>query len=520
MGPAKIEKRSTRGGNPVIQQQISTMFGEKVKKPRMYMGSAAPTKPVGKQDTPSVAGKVDNGKLTSPTSQVASRKRRWRLSELLKKEREKRTNISQASPSFVFEAPHMDSRRPDNVSGDGKRASMPVGSVEPPRKKTKLSPTSIKYNTGSRVSPSSTVHHPGGDALVHDRSLLPKSHLLLLDVLQGLESAITLLRTRQTRTTISAVREIVSRSTRRTFTLRILSQLAHIVPEAVTVLPGINRDPRLKRSSDNLIVRLDDCSAKPEESSNGNVSSVLGGSGARIRRSLLHKRLLSHVREHHVRFLQEKKVTRYSGNIWHPEFDPDAYVPDLPAPPLYPIRLEAAKPTAFDKKIDDRIDHGKAAGKKAQDNSQCSDESAQNVKEDSSDLGIPSTLLERVRARELERSRKAAVAEVKQATNQSLLTKLPCTMDTVLSVLRGERRSAIGWLQLLSKLEKQHPKKWERSDLESQLTAITDLATGWCKKVELKSSRGGYAFRIISPGQFVAARKAVCAVKCYPVKKD
>lgn len=344
----------------------------------------------------------------------------------------------------------------------------------------------------------------GAEAILYSRSMLPQSHLLLLDVLVALESAIALLKTRRTLPTVAAVGEIVRNSTRREFTIKILSQLAHIVPEAVAVLPGLRSTQHSKRRSSRFIVRLDEVDPADLKSDEK--------SAARIRRSLLHKRLLDHVREHHTKFLEKEGIKRYTAEVWHPSFDLQKDVEELLAPPLYPEVIPAI-PVTVEKKVDASNSTSKEAVNKEYDAT--ADPQPSEDASDSEDC-LPAGLLQKVRARSKAKDAHEANVEIEKTTNRSLLSKLPCTMDTICTVLRGGRRSAMGWSQLISKVEKLHPKKWIREDLEVQFNAIVDLGSAWCKKIELKSSRGGFAFRVISDASFGQARSKVSATTCYP----
>lgn len=343
------------------QQNISAMLGERVTKPRTFTDAIPPMPKRRKADMVGAPLEVPMAKepVASGNSTVMAQKRKWRLSEVLERDREARKKRTQRTPAFVFLAPHMDSKRPD--AGSNQPPLPPPREVRTKKKKgLKQVRFAIDetYPTPSKgLSSSSTCVHireksratevrrassvSGGEAILYNRDMLPKSHSLLLNVLIGLESAIALLKTRRTLPTVSAVREIVQRSTKRNFTSQILSQLAHIVPEAIAVVPGISSTTKKKAGLDSYIIRLDDVDfaensgARTAPEKNGNSVSVLGDSAVRIRRSLLHKRLLAHVKEEHEKFLTNSSISRHDGDLWHEDFDLERDVEELPSPPLY-----------------------------------------------------------------------------------------------------------------------------------------------------------------------------------------
>lgn len=441
------------------------------------------------------------------------------------------TRRPQSSPAFGALPPKQPVNTRTKVSGGASfwGGDAKEGAKEPVRR------FSCMYNItadalGTRVHGAASV--PGGEALLYSRSMLPESHQLLLDVLNGIEAAVSLLKTRKTLPTIASVGEIVRRSTRRECSLRIISQLAHIVPEAIAVLPGLPGNVSLKRPSDSFIIRLDDVDRNDEtgvrkkENDSNLKMSTLGTCAARLRRSLLHNRLLEHVRVNHMAFLRQRGIKNYSREVWHSNFDVERHVPELPAPPLYPVVLrqkskessvrvtEANGDTGADGSIPENVVvNGDTTCTALDEKSE--DEKNEGGDNDEDDGCIPYSLLEKVRARKRTRELHESKVEEEKSTNTSLLSKLPCTMDTICTVLRGERRSAMGWSQLLDRVEKLHPRKWPKEDLDKQFIAITTLGSDWCKRVELKSSRGGYAFRVVSESNFAKARAAVCATKTY-----
>lgn len=542
MGPTRNLKRaaSSLPKDGKQQQHISAMLGERVTKPRTFTDGMPPMLKRRKLD-PAITGSEVPAAKQPPTPSnpvVTAQKRKWRLSEILERDREARKSRTQGAPAFVLLAPHMDSRRPE--AQPGRQAIMPVVKTEKKKRSLKQvrfwsgddtviakeplpsTPCIYAKTSAPKRSVRDSTSVSGGEAILYSRDMLPKSHVLLLDVLIGLESAMSLLKTRKTLPTVGAVREIVRRSTRRDFTLRILSQLAHIVPEAIVVLPGVASQTSRKRPSDGWIVRLDDVDLGEDgqgknEKQKGVSSSVLGDSATRIRRSILHKRLLQHVREHHALFLKKRSISRHQSELWHEDFDLEVDVEELPAPPLYPEEVQNTV-NATKKDQSPRLptaDEPSFAIVTEYDENIPQEEAEKDTTVNDGEECIPLSLLEKVRARSRAREVHTAKLNVEKSTNRSLLSRLPVTMDTICSVLRGERRTAMGWSQLLGKVEKLHPKKWPKEDLDRQVDAIATLGSEWCKKVELKSSRGGFAFRVHSEASFVKARSMVCSTTSY-----
>lgn len=528
------------------QQRISDMFGERVTKPRL---SSLSSSLIHKPSNPDVTLPEKAKSLLPPSIPIATvpkpmeivkQKKKWRLAEIVKRERESREARCRPQPSFVFEAPHMDTRRPsteDRLHTNETATKLGNPPVKPPRVPQKrpreectTTPIENKRICVHRQSPSITKSQPrtsvkisGGEAILYDRSMLPSGHSLLLDVLSGLELALSLLRTRKSIPTIAAVREIVTRSTRRTFTLRMLSQLAHLVPEAVAVIPGIGGPKFKDRPSEGLVIRLDDVDmthgeAGAARSADSSLTgSCLGDAAARVRRSLLHKRLLKHVQSEHSRFLEREGLGRHLGYTWHPKFNLEQDVGELPCPPLYPVQLKQSDELENCRPVDSMKREKVTVAPHTEKIPTPPSESADAKSDADSDGCIPQSLLDRVRQRAMTKEVRVATAEDNKANNRSLLTKLPCTMDSISSILRGDRRTAMGWAQLINKLAVVHPKKWTKQDLEEQLDVITQIGSDWCKKIALKSSRGGFAFRVVSDAQFSAARAKVASTESFQI---
>lgn len=544
---------SSSGKSP-LQQQIATMLGDRVRKPRPF---ATPQEPPAKRqksqvDTLPVPVPIPApvAPSSAPVTQdshasVQSQKRKWRLAEIVKLDREaRRVKSMSAPPAFVLLPTNSNScaetiPSPASTRGAPSVVSTPSSSTTTTPRKERVSGVAKRVTFAKDVldAPSGAessskalkVKLSGGEAIHFARDRLPRSHNLLLDVLISMESAISLLRTRKASSTMGSIRDIVQKDTKRNFTLRMLSQLAHLVPECVAVLSGRAVTTRHKRPSDNLVVRLDDPYLKktgteefesPKQDRPVLRESVLGDSVARVRRATLHKRLLGHVQEQHKNFLQNNSLS-WSGDSWHPDFDLECDVEDLPAPPLYvekpqepSLSRSASKPdkvNSAEKSHDTQIvqPNRVVVEKTAEEEIVAFSNGPAEV--DDGDA-IPESLLARVRSREKSRYQQEVKVEEERTSNRSLVGKLPCTMDTVSNVLRTERRSAIGWKQLINKVAAVHPRKWSKDDLERQLDAIVKVGTDWCKKVKLQSSGGGFAFRVISEKSFSTARAKVCAI--------
>lgn len=488
---------------------------------------------------PAEAGPSSPAPKASPSTPAKARKpstRQLRLSELLKKDRQERHDRSAPSPTIVKGAPHMDSRRPtpSSRSTPPKRlfdAEVSLCTPERPSKAAaveeqtssessaeklqQVTPRSVPTRSGdsvdSVVTPASKltstrVRASGSEAITYARSMLPTSHLLLLDIFAGIETAANLLKTRQELMTFGAVSTVVRKNSKRDFTFRSLSQLAHLIPEALAVLPS--RNPR-NTGREHFVLRLDSVDKKTVDGPvNTSFVSLLGGGATRARRRMLHDRLLDHVREHHKAFLKTQGIKAFESNMWHDEFDLETDVPQLGAPPLYPMQLPAivSTPKKSAKKVAKSVSPAKNAAPVA--------EPTESPKSDATGDGascIPTSLLERVRARSAARQASVLAKNQDHRTNPDFLERLPATMDAVVSILRNDKRQAFGWGQLIGRLVKSHPRKWEREELERQLTTITEIADEWCSKVALSSGKGRFAFRVLDEKKFSSQRAKVAS---------
>ncbi len=494
-------------------------------------------------NTPS---KARNGTSRPPKSQ-----RQLRLSEMLKRDRQQRLERSAPPPAFVIAPLHVDAKRPhsrfsstdspsrtfdssvksavESAPSTPKRLrhkacndsqlisllSSPVTRHPPtssrsetviPVDRTKSERVVDSFVTASSLA-STRVRSSGSEAIAYSPALLPVGHVLLLDIFSGIETAVNLLRTRHEFTTFGAVRSVVAKSSKRDFTFRHLSQLAHIVPEALSVLPP--RNSRLT-GRDHLILRLDDVGDKSSAEANVSaVASKVGGAATRARHRLLHDRLLQHVREHHESFLKKRGVTSFESNFWHQEFDLEVHVPQLGAPPLYPsplpkTRQEPVKSTEATKACDLRLKQ------KAVD--EAGKSKAEEKENDRLESCIPTGLLERVRARSQARNEMVMAKEADYRTKPEYFARLPATMDTISAILRTGKRQAFGWAMLVMRLRKEHPKHWDAKEIERQLDSIAEHAPEWCRKVTLSGPKLRYAFRIVDERKFAKQRAKVVEV--------
>jgi DNA replication factor CDT1 like/DNA replication factor Cdt1 C-terminal domain len=367
-----------------------------------------------------------------------------------------------------------------------------VGQSQLPRQQAEL----LRPTEPVRIMASAKISASGAEALRFDRSLLPVLHNTLMDMLQGLEQALNLLAIRRTTPEFCAVKPIVSSVAKRTFTVKHLSQLAAIIPEAVAILPPTTRVPldsrKINRRSDHLVIRLDD--VEESDSHCQRSQNRLEPAAARARRGLLHTRLLAHVQSCHSGFLRRESHV-YEGLLWHKAFDLERHVADIPAPPLYPEAPPAEVRTICSSRPE------KLA---AEDDSICIQSNLPSTPRTLSAV-IPKSLLDRVRAREAAQLKRDANSQA--AGERLLLQRLPDTMDAVRSLLSGSRRSAIGWSSLIGAVVKSHPSNWDAEEVENQLNSLTTVASSWCEKKALPGPRGGFAFRVVNESEFAKARQ-------------
>lgn len=529
----RVRKRRSPSGPSLPAKRMKSAPVESI--PKSKVVTLTPQKElVNSVKTPATTPKKTNPtpKKSLPTKSPRQRK----LSEMLKLDRQKRFQDTAPSPSIVIGAPHMDSRRPGANSsisspkrpkakltddklisllaspvtrhapeeeGDKSAQKQPIQQLET-SEVTQEAVVKTAQLTSTRVRPA------GSEAITYSRSMLPLSYGLLLDMLAGIETAITLLRTRRELSTFAAVRSIVARSSKRDFTFRHLSQLAHIVPEALCVLPPNNTR---KTGRDNFILRLDKIeSALVNETRSRSLSSVVGGAATRARRRLLHDRLLENVRTQHRAFLDKKEIVSFESNFWHEDFDLESDVLELAAPPLYPISLPKVEtPREEGTETEVKKDVTESPTKEVVNIS--SSPVDEEKKKEELESCIPTSLLERVRARSKVRQELTVAKEMDYRKNPDYIGRLPATMDTIASILRSERRQAFGWTLLVGKISKHHPRQWPGEEIERQLDSIAEIATEWCSKVTLSGPKLRYAFRIVDERKFSTQRAKVVAAQ-------
>lgn len=541
-------------------------------KPRAAPPLAAP---------PAKRPKTSTGTTARPRQQAL-------ISDMLAADRRRKAASSAGMPSVISGAAGMDDRRPP-VGGAGgasgaasatrapKAAVAPVSAARPPkapalshiasatvpsapavvprrttrgrgvkvassgsmaldkaivRKKPPPSPASadVRAERALSSSASARISVAGGDALRYAQGELPTRATVLLDMLGGLEQAVGLLGTRKAPAEFGAVKKIVESVTRRNFTLRMLAQIAAIVPEAVAVLPprvvkvakaktkagSLSAAAVTAKRNEKLVVRLDE------------VSEARGG--ARARKELLVRRLREHAESCHAMFLRREKVKDFQGLLWHHRFDPDKHVTDLPAPPLYPVpppEVERSVAGGSGSSQDlsastqlSAVDSLLMSPSKLREseNSQSSVPSpvkpVKTKKKDGVDSAVPADLLARVRARAAAKAVKASDAPA--AATRLILQRLPGTVDAVRSILALGGRSAMGWGALATAVASTRPGTLTAVEVEEQLDVIVKIASGWCQKLALTGSRGGHAFRVRDSSAFGSARAALIAATEIP----
>ena len=493
-------------------------------------------------------------KLSNVSSRPVKTQRQLRLSEMLKRDRQQKLERSAPPPAIIIAPGHIDSRhrplqrsltdsssfasdssakksvpstpkRPrEKASNDSQIMSLlssPVTRHPPtptpsvpltPVDRTKSERIVDSFVTASTLA-STRVRASGNEAIAYSPTLLPAAHTLLLSIFSGIETAVNLLRTRQEFPSFGAVRSIVAKSSKRDFTFRHLSQLAHIVPEALSVLPP--RNSRLTGRI-HLLLRLDDVGEKLSDKANAaSTTSKVGGAATRARRRLLHERLLEHVRQHHKLFLKKRGIKSFESNFWHQDFDLETDVPQLGAPPLYPSPAPKAKEKPSKQKAllkasqepeNVRIQEKPMA---VVDDTDSSKKAQVEDKKEDLESCIPAGLLERVRARTQARNELVKAKEVDFRTKPEYLAKLPATMDTIAAILRADKRQAFGWSSLIMRLVKQHPKKWDAKEIERQMNSVVEHASKWCTKVTLSGAKLRYAFRLVDERTFASERAKV-----------
>lgn len=452
----------------------------------------------------------------APTAMQAQ-KRKWRLARTTAKEREALRQKPSEKQAFVFV--------PDTLEVQLSSPRQSCSAINVPSDVSDI--VSFRDDVTPLLASCVDEHISVSEkeALLGDCNMLPASYALLIDVLATMEEALVLLLNRSVPPTVENVRV----NTTRNFTLRSLAQLACAAPECIAVVgpsvwPSLTEQSGSKRS-DSLLIRLDDPDG-PTKRTKDQLSprpSVLGDGPARIRRIFLQNRLLDIVRKHHQAFVTKQADPKPQGALWHPNFVPDRDVPPLPAPPLcneQSLQTTRLPSQQLSKVIKDSISIAQTTGSSAKSPTppfKVNRATIQHVEGQSEGNTAPTDLLTRFRTREKERKFCAEQASKELEKNQGLLSKLPCTMDIINTLLRTEDRSAVGWRRLVCKVTDMHPCKWQKEDIEHQLDAITKLAAQWCCKVELQSSRGGHAFRVLSDTSFVKAREVVVATKSFLV---
>lgn len=427
--------------------------------------------------------------------------------------------------------------RPKTCGPYTAKPPLPPPRQQPRNEQERLTRTPDKVVIRTTDLASNRVTAPGIEAIVYDRTNLPNHYQKLLNLLDGIESAMPLITLRNRMPDFKTVAMIVARASHRTLTLTNLAQLRGVARDIIDVFSfGDKTD--MKPNPENVLIRLKEPPAEVPSDRSTSDDCRLNTPGTSGRRRLLHRRLLQKTREYHEKFLKDLGIDNYESNMWHPEFDLDN-VPPLSSSDLFsnssarrvgssqkqlesrmrkepPVNImETNSPTRINVANDQRDEKKSKASKRLNLNENPKDAKSEtyvtrkDVSEESS--FISSSLLDRVRARAATRAakRQAEGSEEEQKL-RGFVSRLPRTLDAIRSVLFLERRSSLPWRTMVEKLSRSHPSGWERSELERQLDALVKVVPCYCYKVRL--SRPGsseFAFKVKASKGFQAARSFI-----------
>lgn len=320
-----------------------------------------------------------------------------------------------------------------------------------------------------------------------DESLvLPAKHKVLNDYFRSVDTVISLLHNRKEIATYSKVQYAVQEMMKKGFSQDILAKINTVCPEAYSFRQ--DKTKTLHGSFEyNLVVT-------PNFQNKDTTSTYIKFTSAILseRRNIFQNTLIKIIKVHHDKFvesLDQPSVNKDKLKRWHPEFDmeeiPDIDLSELPQPP------ETEK---FDNAVDvlskamDMFSLGANESNTMPISEPKQDEESAPPKVNSALKGVSSSLLEKIRAREAAKASQSALSKTKTQTEElQMLKRLPEVARILRNTFITERKVALPWEMLVSKVSATFNSTIYDRDVDNHLNSLVKEAPGWLTVVKVSS---------------------------------
>ncbi|XP_014785897.1 DNA replication factor Cdt1 isoform X2 [Octopus bimaculoides] len=309
---------------------------------------------------------------------------------------------------------------------------------------------------------------------------LPYSYTVLEEFFQRVDDVVRMLHNRSEVCTFSKLKDAVEKSLKRHFKQEILGQIKTVYPAAYEFkqekgLPKLG----YKYQGYQLTITPQFEESDPE---NGNLH--LTATHFITRKKIFHANLVKCIMTLHKEFLKSlPKPMRISDDRlirWHPKFRLDQ-VPDiepspLPQPPYIKVYQTAREVlNATRGKLHPKVESALINVSKA--NSSPNKPSTPKV--ESSIKGIPSGLLERIRAKETKRLEETITQSPLKAQREAMLKRLPTIFRIMRTYFITEKRTTLLSDVVVEKICESYTSSISKVDAEKHLELLLEVAPSW-----------------------------------------
>ncbi|XP_046326589.2 DNA replication factor Cdt1-like [Haliotis rufescens] len=333
---------------------------------------------------------------------------------------------------------------------------------------------------------------------------LPYKYKLLMEMFRGMDTVVSMMHNRSEICTFSKLKVAVQTMTKRNFEQRNVKQIKHVYPSGYHY-----RQERVpcygKKMSDYQLTVEANLSGNPGGClKSGNKDGKLNFNATQLlqRKQTFHNNLISIVRHHHQEFLAnlsrplnipESKITR-----WHPTFHvdevPEVELSPLPEPPnvnKYQTARDVLEHTRG--KLIPKVEQALADVAKNSPSS-VKTEIKQELNAPTSNAapamkGVPSSLLERIRAKEAMKLEAALTRNPAEDKKKRMMNRLPDMIRIVRAYFVTEKKPSIPQETVIQKLADSFRSSVSIGEIEAHVKLLLEIAPEWLTMVQIKKGK-------------------------------
>ncbi|GAB1600717.1 DNA replication factor Cdt1-like isoform X1 [Argonauta hians] len=312
---------------------------------------------------------------------------------------------------------------------------------------------------------------------------LPRSHVVLEEIFQRADDIVRMLHNRSEVCTFTKLKEAVQKSTRRDFKTEVLGQIKTIYPTAFEFKQEKGLPKLGYKSQDYQLTvtpKFDDLGTIHKDPDSGR--SVFTASSLIARKKIFHNNLVKSVIKIHKEFLENlpKPMSISTDKLlrWHPKFRLDL-VPEVESSPLpQPPYVKVCK-TAQDVlnatrgKLPPKLERALINVSEQNSSANKTVTPAPQTKEIK---GIPSGLLERIRAKESKRMEEILTQSPLKAQRQAMLKRLLNIYRIMRAYFVTEKKTAILKEAVIEKISEGYTSSISKVDVEKHLNLLLEVA--------------------------------------------